>query len=88
VVGPLGCVVNLLCAPLVLPWNACAAYLLPCVDVLVNRALDCVRASCCCCCPRHRLFVDAEFPATAASLGKVPGAKEARPAKRFERATS
>lgn len=50
--GRSSCLVNLLCAPLVLPWRAFLIFVWPCIQIMVGRLMDalfggCYRTGCC-----------------------------------------
>lgn len=66
--GRASCMVNLLCAPLVLPFQACCIFVVPCVRVFVFRLLEmafkrCYSSGCC-------LHIDHDFEGDAA-LGSI-----------------
>lgn len=67
--GRASCLVNLICAPLVLPYRACGIYLWPCISLVVSRVLEtlfrsCLRSGCC-------IHSDRSFPPGSAALGDI-----------------
>ena len=72
--GKASCWVNALCSPCVLPARSCLIYVLPCVDVYLNRVLCGACVSCPC-----FTYTDSAFPADDTSIGELkspkPGAK-------------
>lgn len=66
--GRAGCMLNLVCAPLVLPFQACCIYVVPCLRVMLARLVEWIFMRCyanqCC------LHADHDFEGDAA-LGKI-----------------
>ena len=73
--GRAGCLVNLCCAPCVLPINAFRIYTWPCLTIIVSRLARSLCSCCLRCCP----FRDKTFPPDATSLGNLKKALDDQP---------